>query len=121
MAVRQPAPGLSVWRTPHRRHLAVDQCGTRPIPADLGDAIFEGTPLEQHFAAPYACAADPAVRPVPRSGVQSPVVAPEEQQGVPGLRRDQVEHPADHDEVVTGFVHGVDRAVDMAENAVEDR
>jgi hypothetical protein len=51
MAVRQPRPGLYVWRTPGRRYLATDHRGTRRIDPAFGDDIFSDSAVRSSFAA----------------------------------------------------------------------
>lgn len=50
IALRQPRPGLYVWRTPHGRYRVTDHHGTRTISPRLGDHLFTGTPLEARLA-----------------------------------------------------------------------
>jgi hypothetical protein len=49
-SVRQPRPGVYVWRTRHRRYRVTDGSGTHVIGEALGDAIFDGSPMEEHLA-----------------------------------------------------------------------
>jgi hypothetical protein len=50
MSVRQPRPGLYVWRTPRGRYLATDHRGTRRIDPVLGDEVFSGSVLDSRLA-----------------------------------------------------------------------
>ena len=50
MSVRQPLPGLYVWRTPGRRYLATDHRGTRRIDPALGDDVFSDSALFSRLA-----------------------------------------------------------------------
>lgn len=50
MAVRQPRPGLYVWRTPGRRYVATDHLGTRRIDPRLGEGVFSGAAVEARLA-----------------------------------------------------------------------
>ena len=50
IALRQPRPGLYVWRTPHGRYRATDHRGTHTIPPRLGTHVFTGTTLEARLA-----------------------------------------------------------------------
>jgi hypothetical protein len=51
MSVRQPLPGLYVWRTPGRRYLATDQRGTRRVDPALGDDVFSDSVPRARLAA----------------------------------------------------------------------
>ena len=50
MAVRQPRPGLYVWRTPYGRYCATDHRGTRRIDPTLGDGIYGDSAGERQAA-----------------------------------------------------------------------
>ncbi|GAB3766195.1 hypothetical protein FB382_001928 [Nocardioides ginsengisegetis] len=50
MSVRQPWPGLYVWRTPHRRYRVTDHRGTRTISTHIGDCLFDGDDITQGLA-----------------------------------------------------------------------
>lgn len=51
MSVRQPRPGLYVWRTPHERYRVTDHRGTRWIDPALGSVIHAtDCEVEQHLA-----------------------------------------------------------------------
>ncbi|WP_156393688.1 MULTISPECIES: hypothetical protein [unclassified Nocardioides] len=52
--VREPRPGTHVWRSPHKAHRLVDPTGTHPVHEALGDALVDGTHLEQRFAVSIA-------------------------------------------------------------------
>ncbi|MFW6866707.1 HNH endonuclease signature motif containing protein [Nocardioides sp. CPCC 206347] len=45
--VRQPFPGIVIWRDPHGAHYLVDQTGTRRVTGTTGDQTL--TPAELHF------------------------------------------------------------------------
>src|SRR4051812_19967586 len=55
------------------------------------------------------------------SGGEAAVAFAEEQQRLVGVAEPEVLHPADDDVVVSGLVDGLDRAVDVAEDPVEQR
>lgn len=48
--VRQPRPGVYVWQTAHRRYRMTSQSGTHHVHRVVGDAIHDGSTMEQHLA-----------------------------------------------------------------------
>jgi hypothetical protein len=46
--VRQPRPGVYLWRSPHGWFFQVDATGTHPLPRDAGQAYWDHT--ESHHA-----------------------------------------------------------------------
>ena len=50
IAVRQPRPGLYVWRTQHGRYLATDHRGTRRLAPSLASGIYAESAVERRVA-----------------------------------------------------------------------
>jgi len=50
MTVRQPAPGLYVWRTPHGRYRATDHRGTHRVKPVIGEGIYSPSAGERGLA-----------------------------------------------------------------------
>lgn len=51
LRVRQPRPGVYVWRTRHQRYRVTDHRGTRRVPRHLGQAVHTGSAGEARWAA----------------------------------------------------------------------
>lgn len=49
--LKQPFPGIYLWRSPHGSIFLVDNTGTRQLHRPRSTARVRGTPLEQRFQA----------------------------------------------------------------------
>ena len=50
MTVRQPAPGVYVWRTPRGRYRATDHLGTHRVDTVIGDGLHSSSGAERRLA-----------------------------------------------------------------------